>query len=157
MQTWKEQEKHTHTQTNQKRLSTVLVSYFVIFYTLYCPFREIWVTLPGFYNRKSSVTQSDKCMLGLLCVHNPPNSDMVMDYRISNLRTWSFLCVRIHTRVGHTDNESVQHFDSEKLSEFFLMLLTGFEPEVHGSWVWHSTNWATPPPLYNSVAVSISW
>ena len=30
---------------------------------------------------------------------------------IFNVRTWSFLCVRlIHTEVGHTDSESAQHF-----------------------------------------------
>ena len=32
-----------------------------------------------------------------------------MDYRTFNVRTWSILCVRIHTGVGHTDNESAQH------------------------------------------------
>ena len=32
--------------------------------------------------------------------------------------------------VGHTDNESAQHFDSEKLLTFFLVLRTGFEPLV---------------------------
>ena len=41
------------------------------------------------------------------CFRNPPNSDM--DYRIFNVRTWSFLCVHIHTGFGHTD-ESAQHF-----------------------------------------------
>ena len=63
------------------------------------------------------------------CLYNPPNSDM--NYRISNVRT--FLCLRIHTGVGDTDNESVKHFDSEKLSHFFLVLRTGFEPLVIGS------------------------
>ena len=36
------------------------------------------------------------------CFRNPPSSDI--DYRIFNVRT--FLCVRIHTGVGHTDKES---------------------------------------------------
>ena len=40
------------------------------------------------------------------CFHNSPNSDM--DYRIVYVRT--FLCVRIHTGGGHTDNESAQQF-----------------------------------------------
>ena len=45
-----------------------------------------------------------------------------MDYRIVYVLT--FLCVRIHT-----DNESAQDsFDSEKLSQTFLVLRTGFEP-----------------------------
>ena len=39
-----------------------------------------------------------------LCFHNPLNSDM--DYRIFNVRRWSFVCVRIHTGVGHTGTES---------------------------------------------------
>ena len=39
-----------------------------------------------------------------------------MDYGIFNVHT--FLCVRIHMAVGHTDNESAQHFDSEKLTNF---------------------------------------
>ena len=47
------------------------------------------------------------------CFRNPPNSDM--DF---NVHTWSFLCVRSHTGVGRTDNESAQHFDSEKLTNF---------------------------------------
>ena len=77
------------------------------------------------------------------CFRNPPrNSDM--DYRICNMRTWSFLCVSIHTGVGHTDNESAQHFDSEKLSQIRLVLLTGFEPRVFGSRVRRSANWTTP-------------
>ena len=42
------------------------------------------------------------------CFHNPPNSDG--DYRIFNVRTRSFVCVRIHTGVGHTDIESAQQF-----------------------------------------------
>ena len=44
------------------------------------------------------------------CFRNPPNSDVV--YRIFNVRP--FLCVRLHTEVGHTDNESAQHFDSNQ-------------------------------------------
>ena len=51
-----------------------------------------------------------------LCFHNPPNSDM--DYSIFNRRTWSFLnLMHAYTHGGgHTDNQSAQHFDSEKLS-----------------------------------------
>ena len=41
-----------------------------------------------------------KCAV-FLCFCNPLNSDM--DYRIFNMRIWSFVCVRIHTEVGHTD------------------------------------------------------
>ena len=35
---------------------------------------------------------------------------MTMDYRTFNVRTWSSVCVRIHTGVGDTDSESAQHF-----------------------------------------------
>ena len=35
------------------------------------------------------------------------------------------------------------------LSQFFLVLLTGFEPGVYGSRVWCSTNWVTPSPQVN--------
>ena len=42
------------------------------------------------------------------CFRNPPNSDM--DYRIFNMCTRSFLCVRIHKGVGHIDSKSAQQF-----------------------------------------------
>ena len=65
--------------------------------------------------------------------------------------TWSLTCVCDHSYAclytqgdGHTDNESTQHFDSEKLSQIVLVLLAGFEPQVFGSRVRRSTNWATP-------------
>ena len=45
----------------------------------------------------------------------------------STVRTWSFLCVRIHTRVGHTDRESTQYFDSEKLANI------SYAPQWRGS------------------------
>ena len=45
---------------------------------------------------------------------------------IFNVR--AFLSVRIHTGVEHTDNESAQQFDSEKLIQFVIVLRTGFEP-----------------------------
>ena len=33
-------------------------------------------------------------------------------------------------------------FLTQKKSQIFLVLLTGFEPRSFGFWVWHSTNWA---------------
>ena len=33
-----------------------------------------------------------------------------MEYRIVNVRTWSFICMCIHTGLGHTDSESAQPF-----------------------------------------------
>ena len=58
---------------------------------------------------------SVKCTLCLFVFPNPPNSDM--GYRIFNVRTWSFLCVRMYTHweLGmHTDSDSLQHFWLEK-------------------------------------------
>ena len=68
--------------------------------TLYWP---LWVNSGHLTcSRKSSVTQSHCWVFS--CVSNPPNS-------LTNERTWwSFLCVRIHTGVGH----------SEKLIKFVL-------------------------------------
>ena len=65
--------------------------------------------------------------------------------RIFKVRTWSFLCLRIHTGVGHTPTASQRNiFDSDKLSQMFLVLLAGFKSRVIESWVGRSTNWATP-------------
>ena len=64
-----------------------------------------WVMLQQLQDQSYPVLQVHA---GSLCFHNPPNSDM--DYRIFNVCMWSFLCVRIHTGVGHSDNESAQHF-----------------------------------------------
>ena len=41
--------------------------------------------------------QGYRCWL-CLCFHNPLNSDV--DYGIFNVRTWSFVCVRIYTHGG---------------------------------------------------------
>ena len=56
-----------------------------------------------------------------LCFRNPPDSDM--DYRIFNVITWSFWCVRIHTGVWHTDNESAQHIWLWKTITIFVYCL----------------------------------
>ena len=74
-----------------------------------------------------------------LCFCNPLNSDM--DHRTFNVCTWSFLCVRIHSGVGHTDNEPAQDFWLWKTltSQIFLVLLTGF-------WTW--SFWISSPMLY---------
>ena len=56
--------------------------------------------------------------------------------------TWSFICVSTLSRSQHNI------FDSEKLSQIFLVLLMGqgFEPRVFGSRVQRSSHWATPSP-----------
>ena len=81
------------------------------------------------------------------CFRNPPNSDM--DYRIFNVCTRSFSWVRIHTGVELTNSDSARHFDSKKISQFCLVLLTGFEPRILGFRVRRSVSWATPSPHQN--------
>ena len=43
----------------------------------------------------------------------------------------SYACV--YMGVGHTDSKAAQHFASEKLTIFYLVLRMGFEPLVFGS------------------------
>ena len=76
------------------------------------------------------------------CFRNPPSSEM--DYRISNVRTWSFLCLLQHTGVGHTDSESAQHF---RLVTFVsCSWWDSNSGRAWNQWNWDrcSTNWATP-------------
>ena len=49
-----------------------------------------------------------------LCFRNPPSSNK--DYRIFNVRIWSFLCVRMHTGVGTPTASQQNILDSEKLT-----------------------------------------
>ena len=86
------------------------------------------------------------------CFHNPPNS--YMDYRIFNVRTWSFLCMRIHThRVGHTDSESAQHFLLWKTHNFILWHRRGSNL---GSLDLESDALSTEPPHHAWVPVTKS-
>ena len=45
----------------------------------------------------------------------------------------------MRAEVGHTDSESAQNVRLGK-TQFFLVLLTGFEPRVFGSRVQHSSH-----------------
>ena len=66
-----------------------------------------------------------------------------MDYRIFYMPMWSFLCMSIHMGVGHTNNESAQHYwlrgvgVGKRKTQFLCVLLTGFKPWVFGSRVRH--------------------
>ena len=71
------------------------------------------------------------------CFRNPSNSDM--DYRIINART--FLCVRIHTGLGHADESAQLFFDSEKLT-IFVCARDGIRTSGH------RTQWISRPTLY---------
>ena len=84
------------------------------------------------------------------CFHNPPNSDM--DYRIFNVRTWSFLCVRILYTRGLGTPTASQHniFDSKKITIVYCASNAG-GVRTSGLWiarsrVRRSTNSATPLP-----------
>ena len=63
----------------------------------------------------------------LSCFCNPPNSDM--DYRIAIVRTWSFLSTPTASRHNI--------FDSEKLTIFFIVLLT----DTVWLWLWRNIVW----------------
>ena len=89
-----------------------------------------------------------KVHAGSFCVSvNPSSCDM--DYRIFNVRTWSFLCVRIDTRVWHTNRELAQHFWLRKTRVFCDP--DGIQTAVLWIWVWRCTNWATHHPNVNNM------
>ena len=76
-----------------------------------------------------------------LCFCNLPNSSI--DYRIFIVRKWSVSCVCIHIGVGHTDNESAQHFWLGKAHKFFLCSWRGSNLrflDIESD----TTNWAIP-------------
>ena len=92
-----------------------------------------------------------QCMLGFLC---PPNSDM--DYRIFNVHTLIILVcafIYIHRSWAHWHRVRTT-FLTQKNSQIFLVLLTGFKPLAFGSWVRRSTNSATQS-FYS--AMSLTW
>ena len=65
-----------------------------------------------------------------------------MDYRIFNVRTWSFLCVHLHSGVGHTDSESAQHV-------WLGETLTNFSCAPDGVWTsGHRIHWILRLTLY---------
>ena len=116
-----------------------------LFYTFYYPFWEIGAALPG---KATAATRAEQhsptsaCWV-FSCFCNPPNCDM--DYRIFNLRMWSFVCMCIDTGGWAHRRVSTTFLTRGKLSQLFLVLLTGFEPWVFGSRVCCSTNWAYRP------------
>ena len=63
-----------------------------------------------------------------------------MDYRVFNVRT--FLCMHIHTGVGHTDNESEQHFGLGKSLTNFSCAPNGNRTSGHG------IHWISRPTLH---------
>ena len=89
---------------------------------------------------RAALTRLQSACWVFSCFRNPLNSDM--DY----IRTWSFLCVRVHTGGWAHRQRVSTTFLTQKNWQIFLMLLTqtGFKSLVLGSWVRRSTNWATP-------------
>ena len=80
----------------------------------------------------------------------PPNSDM--DYRISNVRAWSSLCMRdwaaIEEEEEHGDWAHRQRVSTTRLTRKNLLSFScapdGIQTRVMECEVRHSTNWATP-------------
>ena len=94
--------------------------------------------------KSAFILLSVKCILFFSCFRNPSNSNM--DYMICYVRTRLFLCVRVHTGVGHTDSAASQHniFDSEKL-EFFVFF---WRDSNLGSWNLESNALAIEAPRH---------
>ena len=81
-----------------------------------------------------------------------------MDYRIFNVRTWSFLCVRQHTGVGHKDNETALHFGLCKNShKLFLCSWRGLNLGSLDLESRCSTNRATSSPMFVQFFIRISF
>ena len=81
-------------------------------YPLYYPFLEMWVTcLCKGYSSRESRTSCPVLQVhsGSFCV-SVIHRTRTWTTGSLTVHTWSFACVRIHTGVGHRDNESAQHF-----------------------------------------------
>ena len=75
-------------------------------------------------SRSTALPSFFPCVQCFSCFHNPPNSDI--DYRIFNMRMWSFLCVHIHTGGLGTLTASLHNILTRKNShKFFLCLGQG--------------------------------
>ena len=93
-----------------------------IFFTLYYPFREIQ---SAFKSRLQAAARAALCPVlqvhagyfRVSVIHR--NSDM--DCRIFNGRTWSFVCVRIHTGYGQHRQRVSTTLSTRKNSHFFSL------------------------------------
>ena len=68
---------------------------------------------------------------------NPPNSDT--DYRIFNVHTWSFLCMRVHTGVAAHRQRVSTTFSTQKNSHNFSCAPDGARVWTPGLWILSST------------------
>ena len=125
---------HPHTHTHTNRHIIMLLVFFLYTLLSFGKFQPPYL-LKATAAKRAVLPTSTCWVFSRFC--NPPNSDM--GYRIFNVRTWSFLCVRIHTGVGHTGNESAQHFWLGKT-------LTNFSCAPDG--VRTSGLWISSPMLY---------
>ena len=67
-------------------------------------------------------------------------------------------CACIYTHRGWAHQQRVSRtFLTQKNSQIFLVLLTGFKPQTFGSRVRRSTNWATPSPNLEGRGTCIVW
>ena len=82
-----------------------------------------------------------------------------MGYMIFNMRMWSFLCMRMHMGVGHSNSKSAQHFwlwktltnlycapDGVRISGVWILFLMLYQLSQHilparCDWNWHQHHW----------------
>ena len=125
------------------------IFYFFVLYTLLIPcgkFRLPFLGKATVSSRAALPSPTSACWV-FLCFRNPQSSDM--DYRIFNVRTWSWL-VHVYTHGDFGAPTASQHhiLDLEKLMKFSCAPDRTQTWVLHGIWSWVqcSTNLATLPP-----------
>ena len=137
-----------HWKTKSVSVQLLCFLFLLLFNTLYYSFREMlgrltWVRLQQ--PQVCSATQSYKYNAGFVRVSVINGTLTWTTGSLTRVRTWSFLCVRMHTHGCWAHRQRVRTaFLTRKNSLFFLVFLTGFEPRVYGSRVPRSTSWITP-------------
>ena len=97
--------------------------------------------------RSTLILPSVKCMLALFMF---PSATKLLHGLQDLERAYVIIFMRVTTHRGWAHQQRVSTFLTRKNShKFFRVLLMGFEPQVFRSWVWRSTNWATPSPRYH--------
>ena len=87
---------------------------------------------------------SNHCQCWLFCHSRAVSFETCCQWHDPITFTVFLTCIHDHLCAYTQGGLAHRHFDSEKLTIFFLVLMTEFEPQVFGSWVQCSTNWATP-------------
>ena len=101
-----------------------------------------WVMLQQLPAARVVLPSNTSACWVFLHFRNLPNSDT--DYKIFNGRTWSIVCVHIHTGVGHTD-KSAQHFWLRKTVTNFVCAPD--EVQTSGFWILSLTLYQLSHPI----------